>query len=47
MSLVKKKKKLFENHVFDATHTITVVVVEVDFLNNVIIKKRKKKKNFI
>jgi hypothetical protein len=39
MSLVKKKKK---NLLFDATHIITVAIVEVDFFDDVISKKKKK-----
>jgi hypothetical protein len=46
----KKKKKIFENGA-DATHTITVPVVEVDFVDDVDEdfigeKKKKKKKKF-
>jgi hypothetical protein len=39
----KKKKKIFENRV-DATHTITVPVVEVDFVDDDVIDEKKKKK---
>jgi hypothetical protein len=41
MSLVKKKK-IFENPVVDATHTITVTIVEANFVDDVIGKKKKK-----
>jgi hypothetical protein len=46
MSLVKKKKKIFENRTY-ATHTITIPVVEVDFVDDVdedVIGEKKKKK---